>query len=433
MHAGTIPYQNSTAPSISRTKWLADGSIAFVMLISGFVVFEPAPYELFLVGLLAIWLLFGLRIPRGVLPLLLLLTLFNVGGVLAAFQMADYKTGFHYIAVSYFLALTAVFFAAVISGDGNRLALIFKFYVAAAFLSTLLGLFGYFGIPGFGVFTLYNRSAGGFADPNVYGPYMMVPILYLIYLILNRGIILASVFTTLLLLMLAGLFLAFSRAAWGLAVFSIGLFYVLLIVNERNALRRFKYIALACLGTIAIALVFLALLQVDTVATLFSERGKIVQEYDGGRLGRFARHALGFQMALEKPLGIGPLQFEKFYIEATHNNYLKALLEYGWLGFACWITIVVLTLAGSFKLLFRPRPWQVFLQIAWVVFLGHQFVGIVIDTDHWRHFYLLIGLIWGCMILEQQWQRKRDPGTDTSRSHEIAHRYSARPSLDASI
>lgn len=406
MQAGALPDRPTVMQPEGRLKWLADGSIAFVLLISGFVVFEPAPYELSLVALLAIWVVCGLRIPSGILLLLLLLTLFNVGGVLASFQMADYKLGFHYIAVSYFLALTSIFFAAVVAADGRRLALIFKYYVIAAVLSTLLGLCGYFGVPGFGVFTLYGRSAGGFADPNVYGPFMMVPILYLIYLILNRGLILASLLTVFLLAMLIGLFLAFSRAAWGLAVFSIGLFYVILIINERDTLRRFKYIILAVLGFLLVALALVAILQVDTVATLFSERGKIVQEYDGGRLGRFARHLLGFQMAVEKPFGIGPLQFETYYIEATHNNYLKALLDYGWLGFACWISILVLTLAGSFKLLFRPRPWQVFLQIAWVVFLGHQFVGIVIDTDHWRHYYLLIGLIWGCMVLEQRWQRR---------------------------
>jgi hypothetical protein len=29
----------------------------------------------------------------------------------------------------------------------------------------------------------------------------------------------------------------------------------------------------------------------------------------------------------------------------------------------------------------------------------------VIDTDHWRHFYLLLGLIWGGMGLEYRHQR----------------------------
>jgi hypothetical protein len=38
-----------------------------------------------------------------------------------------------------------------------------------------------------------------------------------------------------------------------------------------------------------------------------------------------------------------------------------------------------------------------------IVLLGHAVVGIVIDTDHWRHFYMLIGLVWGCIALERRY------------------------------
>jgi hypothetical protein len=30
----------------------------------------------------------------------------------------------------------------------------------------------------------------------------------------------------------------------------------------------------------------------------------------------------------------------------------------------------------------------------------------VIDIDHWRHFYLLIGIIWGCAGLEHRYQQQ---------------------------
>ena len=43
-------------------------------------------------------------------------------------------------------------------------------------------------------------------------------------------------------------------------------------------------------------------------------------------------------MAMEHPLGIGPLEFGPIYGEDTHNIWLKALLDYGWLGFASWLT-----------------------------------------------------------------------------------------------
>ena len=43
---------------------------------------------------------------------------------------------------------------------------------------------------------------------------------------------------------------------------------------------------------------------------------------------------------------------------------------------------------------------------AYVVFLGHLLLGTVIDMDHWRHFYVLIGLIWGAMALEARHQNR---------------------------
>jgi hypothetical protein len=37
--------------------------------------------------------------------------------------------------------------------------------------------------------------------------------------------------------------------------------------------------------------------------------------------------------------------------------------------------------------------------------LGHIGIANVIDIDHWRHVYLLYGIIWGCGALEYRWQR----------------------------
>ena len=388
-------------------KWLADRAIWFAVFLGGFVIFEPAPYEVFLAALLGVWLLCGMRIPREVAPLLFLFTLFNFGGIISSFQIEEYTRGLIYVAVSYFLALTSVFFAIVIKQEMGRLRLIFRAYVVAAVITSTLGIIGYFNVGGFEIFTRYNRAMGAFQDPNVFAPFLVAPVLYLIYGVVNRSPTLMPVRAGALVILLLGLFLAFSRAAWGLAVVSGGLFYLLLIVNEQKARVRLKYIVIGVAGVVAIVMLLLVALQFDEVSKLFAERAKAVQDYDGGQEGRFARHLLGFELALTKPLGIGPLEFGYIFAEDTHNNWVKALMDYGWLGFVCWLTIMVWTLAGGFKLLFRQRPWLPYVQIAYVVFFGHVLIGNVIDTDHWRHFYLLIGVIWGCMALETRWQQHR--------------------------
>ena len=158
----------------------------------------------------------------------------------------------------------------------------------------------------------------------------------------------------------------------------------------------------------AIALLIVALLvilQIPGVADMLTTRAQLVQDYDGARLGRFARYGIGFQMAMEHPLGIGPLVFGQFFGEDEHNIWLKALLDYGWLGFASWAIMIGWTIAAGFRILLRDRPWQPYLLCAYVVFIGHVALGTVIDTDHWRHFYLLLGLIWGGIALEYRHQR----------------------------
>ncbi|MEM9574260.1 MAG: hypothetical protein AAF870_03405, partial [Pseudomonadota bacterium] len=156
---------------------------------------------------------------------------------------------------------------------------------------------------------------------------------------------------------------------------------------------------------VGLVIALLVALQIDSVRDLFLTRAQLVQEYDGARLGRFARHWLGFAKALEHPFGIGILEFGKIFGEDPHNIWLKALFDYSWLGFAAYVALMVWTLIAGFKILFRNRIWQPFLLCAYIVFVGHIIIGNVIDTDHWRHFFLLLGIIWGCVAAEANHQR----------------------------
>lgn len=380
--------------------------VAFAVFLGGFVMFEPAPYELFLVFLLAASFLVGMRLNRRVMPLMVLFTLFNFGGVIGIFQGMLYGPGLQYIAVSYFLALSAVYFANVVGNNSDLLKPVFRAYALAAMITAAAGVLGYFGlIPGAELFTRYDRARGIFEDPNVFGPFLIVPMLYLIYGLMSKKIDLITPIRLIALgIIVMGLFVAFSRAAWGLAVICGGGFYFLLLITEHSPKAKLKYIALGMIGLAAIVFMLLAALQLDFVAELFEQRAKAVQDYDGARFGRFARHLIGYEMALSRPLGLGPHNFNTIFPEDPHNVYLKSLMAYGWLGFFSWMTIIIWTLLAGFKLLFRPRPWQAHVQILYITFLGHVLIGNVIDIDHWRHFYLIIGLLWGCILLEAQYR-----------------------------
>jgi hypothetical protein len=375
------------------------------VFLAGYVINEPAPYELFMVALIAIWGLFGLRISRTVAPLLFMLAVFNVGGMISMTQMEKLMDTPLYIAVSLFLAFTAVFYAAIIERDHTLLPIMFRAYTSAAVFTSVLGVLGYFHLlPGTEVFTLYDRARGGFQDPNVFGPFLLLPAAWLTYGILKDKPSKAPWLILALLIITLGVFLSFSRAAWGMMVFVMLFVTAVLFIGNQSSKVRLRILILSGAAVLLLVLAVIIALQIPSVSDMFFNRAKLVQDYDGARLGRFARHWIGYQMAMEKPLGIGPLVFGQLLGEDTHNVWLKALLDYSWLGFAAYMSMTWITLGIGFKLLFRNRPWQPYLICAYGVYVAHVFVGNIIDTDHWRHFYLLLGIIWGSYGLEKRWR-----------------------------
>ena len=264
------------------------------------------------------------------------------------------------------------------------------------------------------MFTKYDRAAGAFQDPNVFGPFLALPGIYLLYRLLTGSPAKMLLYAVPLLIIVAGIFFSFSRGAWGLfGAAAIMLTGALFLQSSSGAFR--LRIVVMSIAAIALLLVTLfVVLQIPGVADMLTTRAQLVQDYDAARLGRFARYVIGFQLAMEHPLGIGPLVFGQIYGEDTHDIWLKALMDYGWLGFASWAVMIGWTLAAGFRILFRNRPWQPYLLCAYVVFVGHVALGTVIDTDHWRHFYLLLGLIWGGIALEYRYQRGLLPSVGKS-------------------
>lgn len=379
-------------------------AVGFGVFLSGFVINEPAPYELYMATLIVGWALFGLRFSRSVVVLLTTLVLFNLGGWLSVAQMADLKTAPMYMAVSLFLALTSVFFAAIIEGNHRILQAIFNGYVIAAVCTTMLGILGYFdAFPGAEVFTRYGRAMGAFKDPNVFGPFLILPIAWLVHGILVGDLRTLPLRLIPTLILTLGVFLSFSRAAWGMAVLVIAGLALALFIRSPSRLFRIRIILLAGLAVAILLVAIVIALQIPSVSELFFARAQLVQDYDNAQFGRFARHWYGLLMSVDHPLGIGPLEFGPIYGEDTHNIWLKAALDYGWIGFVSYLILTMLTLGLGLRILLRDRPWQPFLLCAYLTYLSHVAIGNVIDTDHWRHFYILVGIIWGCVALEARY------------------------------
>ena len=398
----------TAAPAWRFGRRIGDWAIGLIVFLGGFVIHEPAPYELLLLPVIVAWIFFGLKINRAFLPLVLLLMLYLVGGILALTQLPSISTGILYMATSAFLMLSAVFFAAVIAeAPERRLTVIKQAYIAAAVLTSLAGIGGYFHlIPGGGMFLRYGRVMGAFQDPNVFAPFLVLPIALIFRDILTQRLSKSLVPAALLLILLLAEFLAFSRAAWGLTAVALGIVGATAYVNEPRQFGRLRIVAFFLAGIVAIVLLVAVALSIPAIYNLFEQRAQLLESYDAGHLGRFARQAIGFFLVQQHPLGIGPEQFGKLLGEDEHNMWLKGFTTYGWVGGFSYIVLVVWTLAASFPLLFKQRPWTPIVQCAFAVFVGHVLIHNVIDNDHWRHLFLLYGLLWGAVAAERMHVRQ---------------------------
>ncbi len=310
---------------------IASGAVVLGVQLSGFVIREPAPYEIYMAGLIAVWALFGLRVSRAAAPLAVLLVLFNVGGMIAMTQMPDLMETPLYLAVSLFLAFTAVFYAAVVEARPQLLRPIFLAYVVSAIVTSLFGIAGYFHLfPGAEMFTRYDRATGVFQDPNVFGPFLALPGIYLLHRLLTGPAARMPLIAIPLLIVMAGIFLSFSRGAWGLFGTSAVLLTGALFLQSRSGAFRLRIVVMTIAAIALLALALIVLLQVPGVADMLTMRARLAQDYDSARLGRFARYVIGFQLALEKPLGIGPWYSARFM--ARTRTHLAESADGLWLA-----------------------------------------------------------------------------------------------------
>jgi hypothetical protein len=402
----------ATTRAFSGPLLAAESLRGFLLWVVGFagafVFIEPSPYEVVGIVTIFIFALTGLSVAPALTPLLLLLMLSNIGYALSVVQVSNQTKPVVWVMVSAFLAVTAMFYAAMLGANtARRLDLVMRGCIAAAVVASLVAVAAYFRLLGGAsdMFLLYGRARVTFNDPNVLGAFLILPgLLVLQRMLAGRAVIGNGL---LLLLMLAALFLSFSRGAWGIFALAAAVLMALTFATTRSAGERLRIILIAALGLVAITGAIAALLSIDTVADLFAQRATLDQSYDVGRFGRFGRYLLGAELALDNPLGIGPLQFSRFFIEDAHNTFLNAFMSGGWLAGFSYLTLSTVTLAMSSRLLLVRTPWQPVYHAVYAAYLGIVVESAIIDIDHWRHYFLILGVLWGLMVATRDYAATR--------------------------
>src|SRR5580704_12798940 len=293
---------------------------------SGAIVFiEPSPYELVTLAATILFLATGLRLRLVFMPLLLLLLLVNVGYSIGAIPFLDEPEVANWIATSWYMAITVMFFAMVVSEDtASRLDMLRRGLIVGALVAAISAIAGYLNLVpgGHDLLTLYERARGTFKDPNVLGAFLILPALFALQSVVSDNF--AKSFRNAIAfgIMALAILLAFSRAAWGGLAITAAFMLAMMMLTSRTPAQRSRIVIISVVAVVLLVLLIAVLLSVDSIADMFKQRASFDQSYDEGRFGRFGRHILGADMALDLPFGIGPLQFHNYFPEDTHNSYL---------------------------------------------------------------------------------------------------------------
>jgi len=402
----------ASAPTSAPRVLALQRALVWLVGASGAIVFvEPSPYELTTLTAAVFFIATGLRLRLVFMPLLLLLILLNVGYSIGAIPFLDESKVGNWIATSWYMAVTVMFFAMVVSEDtAVRLDMLRRGLIAGALIAATSGIAGYFNLVpgGHDLLTLYERARGTFKDPNVLGAFLILPALFLLQSVVSDRLGKSFRSAIALGIMALAVLLAFSRAAWGGLVLTSAFMLALMVLTSASRAQRSRIIVMSVIAVIAVALLLAVLLSFDSVSEMFKQRASFDQSYDEGRFGRFGRHILGAQMALDVPFGIGPLQFHNYFPEDTHNSYLNAFMSGGWLAGVCYPALVFITVIMGFRHAFVRVPWQRAYLAIFSAFLGTVGESFVIDTDHWRHFWMMLGAMWGMFAAAQRYKPAPD-------------------------
>jgi len=395
-----------TASSAALPQRLLNVVLFVTILTSSVAFIEPSPHDALMLVLLATCVAARLPFERKLVPLLLLLIVWLLGGLMSLIQVGDEQKAIQYAGTSLYLGLAGLMFACLFStGDLVRLMILRRAYILAALIATAAGFVGFFHLlPGSDIFLTNDRVSATFKDPNVYGPFLIFPLLLLVIGVLTDGIKLRHVVVTAVLL--GGLFLSFSRGAWLHFVVSATAAIAILIAVTPNPRMRGRIVLLGIFAAVGVMLLVIALNSVGSIHDMFVERAQPIQSYDVGPGGRFWLQELALNTILDHPNGMGPFEFDRVFGLQQHNVYMQGFLVYGWLGGAAYVTLVVVTLLIGLRFVRVPTPWQNYLIAAYACFVGEAVEGMIVDTDHWRHFFLLLGLIWGLAIATINFYRR---------------------------
>jgi hypothetical protein len=376
----------------------------FIALI-GFDLLQPSPYDFLAGPVILVWLVIGVRLPRNAFLLMALLLLLCLGVFLSLVPHLDRPDSVFWAAISLYLAVTAVFFAMLFADDTERrVELALRAFLASCLVAASAGIAGYFDVLGTAsLFTAMGRASGTFEDPNVFGSFLILGILFVLRDLLTGAGRRPWLGFVLLPILLGGVLLAFSRGAWAATMLAGLALLAMTFASNRSARVRRRIVGITIAAGLVGAASIVALLATDAVREMIEVRAQVVQDYDSGETGRFGIQLRSIPLLVERPNGFGPLRYRAWFGAEPHNTYLNAFGSGGWIGGFAFIGLMLATTYVGLRLSMTPSPYQRHAQIFFATHLTFILQSFQIDIDHWRHVYLVWGALWGLEAARLRW------------------------------
>lgn len=406
-YAPPVDQQPITAVASFRERLLLI-TIYVTVLTSSIAFVQPSPHDALMVVLAGVCVVAEVSFPRKIVLLFLLLLIWNVSGFFSLLNVPDQGKTILYSSTSVYLSLAAVMWSCIFAQNTMaRLSVMRSAYILTAFLVAIAGICGYLSaFPGaHALFAHNDRASGAFKDPNVFGPFLIWPALFVLHRMLVNRVKLTDIVVVATLAV--ALLLAFSRGAWFHFGLSCLVMLVLAFLTAQSVKTRLRIVVLTGLAVAILAVFIVFLLSIPVVHKMFEIRAHLLQSYDVGQGGRFRLQELAVAEVLSHFNGMGPFGFASTHANQQHEVYLQAFLVYGWFGGVAFILLVLSTLFVAFRAVFVATPWQPYLVTALAAFVGEVAEGFIIDSDHWRHFFLLMGMIWGMWVATLKYLRAR--------------------------
>lgn len=369
-----------------------NGIFLTAVLAMNFTLMRPSPVDLlyilsFLVGLGYLTLFQTLEVTRRFVAFFLVLSVWAVSYITASFpHIGEDNVIFELFAKTFSIAIGFIGAFVAMSWKRKHFETFMKVYIISCVIASILGTIGF--LTQSELLTWDGRAKGLIDDPNMYGSFLIPAIMFCLYLMTNSKV--SKLFLLgCMAFVLMGILLSFSRIAVVATVFCLMIYVT--VQNRGNPAR----LIMIFFGTVFAGAALFAIASVAspefTVKLL--DRLTFAKSYDLGEQGRYQRYLLVIPMILQDPIGVGVLQLEKIFPEPIHNIWLSSFVNYGWGGGISYVVLAIgslfITVSNGIKTK-SEIPLVLFLSL-----LGIILCSTLHEGEHWRHAWLMYGLVWG--------------------------------------